>query len=88
MNFAKRVDGIIYLWYRTRIAIEINFEFGLEKGNLMRRSFHSDEFRGRISRVVSGGTTSGKIFRRTPKASDRKIQEVFRTPNASVRDER
>ena len=39
----KRVDGIVYLWYRTRIAIEFNFEFGLEKSNLMRRSFHGDD---------------------------------------------
>ena len=38
----KRVAGIHHLCYRTRIAIEFNFEFGFGKSNLMRRSFQGD----------------------------------------------
>ena len=38
----KRVAGILYLCYRTRITIEFNFEFGFEKSNLMKTSFHGD----------------------------------------------
>ena len=36
----KRVAGILYLCYRTRIAMEFNFEFGFKESNLKRRSFH------------------------------------------------
>ena len=42
MKVRKRVAGILYLCYRIRIALKFNFEFGFEKSNLMRSSFHGD----------------------------------------------
>ena len=40
IQIRKRLAGILYLCYRTRITMEFNFEFGFTKSNLIRRSFH------------------------------------------------